>query len=322
MKLSYLIFCLFLLCELKGQVKDSTNFFWTPNGVYLYKNINIDQTEIANIHWLEFMMDSSNLDKESFYKPDMSVWEAEILAGNIDSTDIDNFRDYYRHPKFRFYPVVGVSYAQVEKFCEWRSKVVTQSFQKSFDKENIKLKKKGFYYQIEVVYRLPTETEWEMATKANLDIKKYPYGMMSIYEKPYKKLSAKKIVSKLDTIIEHNQLKKDIDIYNSTLSEFSVNCQKNSQDFPYFIRKQKGFKLISTPEYIFSHQTNDMNCYNLIGNVAEMVLEKGIAKGGSWKHSIVESKIENRLIYDSPKVWLGFRCVCEVNLKKILIDSK
>ncbi|MFT5819410.1 MAG: sulfatase activating formylglycine-generating enzyme [Crocinitomix sp.] len=52
--------------------------------------------------------------------------------------------------------------------------------------------------------------------------------------------------------------------------------------------------------------------YNLIGNVAEMVAEKGKSKGGSWIHSEEESSASNSIEYTKPNVWLGFRCVCEV----------
>lgn len=52
--------------------------------------------------------------------------------------------------------------------------------------------------------------------------------------------------------------------------------------------------------------------YNVIGNVAEMVSEKGKSKGGSWFHSLEESAVSNSINYSKPTNWLGFRCVCEV----------
>lgn len=51
--------------------------------------------------------------------------------------------------------------------------------------------------------------------------------------------------------------------------------------------------------------------YNLIGNAAEMVAEKGIAKGGSWQHTNIGLTIERDYSYTAPTNWIGFRCVLE-----------
>ncbi len=49
--------------------------------------------------------------------------------------------------------------------------------------------------------------------------------------------------------------------------------------------------------------------YNLIGNVAEMVMEKGIAKGGSWNHTNIDVTVDKDNQYEGPTKWWGFRCV-------------
>ena len=54
---------------------------------------------------------------------------------------------------------------------------------------------------------------------------------------------------------------------------------------------------------------NGFKLYNTIGNVAEMVEEKGIAKGGSYLHSSKEAEIMQQLPYEGANHWLGFRCV-------------
>jgi hypothetical protein len=52
--------------------------------------------------------------------------------------------------------------------------------------------------------------------------------------------------------------------------------------------------------------------YNLYGNVAEMVSEEGVAKGGSWNHNYNNSVFDAEISYEKPSSWLGFRCVCEI----------
>jgi formylglycine-generating enzyme required for sulfatase activity len=49
---------------------------------------------------------------------------------------------------------------------------------------------------------------------------------------------------------------------------------------------------------------------NLMGNVSEMVKEKGLAKGTNWKES--NKPINEDFHYDKPADWLGFRCICRI----------
>jgi formylglycine-generating enzyme required for sulfatase activity len=63
---------------------------------------------------------------------------------------------------------------------------------------------------------------------------------------------------------------------------------------------------------VFSYKPNSFKIYNLIGNVAEMVEEKNICKGGSWKHFPSEAYPGKDISYEKPEAWLGFRCVCIV----------
>jgi len=52
----------------------------------------------------------------------------------------------------------------------------------------------------------------------------------------------------------------------------------------------------------------------MIGNVAELVDEKNIVKGGSWKHKLENIKIENNITFEKPSNWIGFRNVCNYEL--------
>ena len=61
-----------------------------------------------------------------------------------------------------------------------------------------------------------------------------------------------------------------------------------------------------------SYAPNDWGFYNFFGNVAEMVEEEGISKGGSWYHLVQAGKIEKTIPYQGAQTWLGFRCICEL----------
>jgi formylglycine-generating enzyme required for sulfatase activity len=59
-----------------------------------------------------------------------------------------------------------------------------------------------------------------------------------------------------------------------------------------------------------SYEKNHLGFYNMLGNVAEMVHEKGIAKGGGWRNRLEECRVGKDHEFTKPNSWTGFRCVC------------
>lgn len=87
----------------------------------------IDRFEVTNMHWTEYM----NWMKRVYYKsyphvykkclPDTLVWRSPLSYR-------EKFVDYYlRHPSYRDYPVVGVSWLQANDFCKWRTDRVNEA---------------------------------------------------------------------------------------------------------------------------------------------------------------------------------------------------
>lgn len=64
---------------------------------------------------------------------------------------------------------------------------------------------------------------------------------------------------------------------------------------------------------VASYKPNLHGLYDITGNVAEMIAEPGIAKGGSCVNLPEECRNGKQLPYTTAKPWLGFRCVCVVD---------
>jgi formylglycine-generating enzyme required for sulfatase activity len=109
-------------------------------------------------------------------------------------------------------------------------------------------------------------------------VNNYPYGYDSVYKK-WRGKYFKAFNYKYERKVSVDSVSQEITFYTSDVKSF----------FP-----------------------NSYHLYNMIGNVAEMVSEKGIAKGGSFANTLEECKIINNQYYTKPERWLGFRCVAVI----------
>ncbi|WP_109676516.1 gliding motility lipoprotein GldJ [Dyadobacter jejuensis] len=154
-----------------------------PKRTVSIQSFYMDQTEVANVHYLEYLNAVQRDSSEEYYSralPDTNVWFNELSFNDSYVTM------YLRHPGFRLYPVVGVSWVQANDYCNWRTAAVQMANnsmgQSAGKKKGISFgKKKKAEAQAEVAsaemapaqtiesgyvmppYRLPTEAEFEYA---------------------------------------------------------------------------------------------------------------------------------------------------------------
>jgi formylglycine-generating enzyme required for sulfatase activity len=303
--IALLSFSFILLKENPDEVrKTPTLKYETPPGnVWLRNNLFIDQTEIRNIDYMEFLY-WTNKHEPAEYKsmlPDTTVWRAADVYN-------EPYVEYYlRHPAYRDYPVVGISYGQAVEYCKWRSDRVNEFIYirehkiKEYNADSI-------YPHPEVMrFRLPTNEEWEYAAAAGLNAEQYPYGYESLVDKNGKPVS---------------NTKEYANLYSHTTRVSIRHMGGFHEDVGDLLSPATAFR------------SNKYGIYNMTGNVSEIVADnsfKGLnfmtlLDGSTFKNDPKEYvrtdsttyRYDNRFTfrYQSPRAWLGFRCVCEVLKEK------
>ena len=114
----------------KGKVQDDVMRDWNNAPVRVQvRSFFLDATEVTNLMYLEYLDWLERIYKkaEGEYRnvyfaavPDTMVWR-NPLGFNEDMVN-----NYLRHPAFRDYPVVGVSWQQAVNFAKWRSNRVNE----------------------------------------------------------------------------------------------------------------------------------------------------------------------------------------------------
>lgn len=211
----------------------------------------MDETEIANIHWLEYLFYVQRDSSQEFYEsalPDTTVWWSE-LAYN------DPYVDHYlRYPGFRYFPVVGVNWLQANDFCQWRTSVVNNTLAQE---AGITVPEGGGRIPLESGavlpnYRLPSEAEWEYAAIALI-------GAQWLDEN-----QTHKRLYPWDGHAMRNP-------YGKQMGMFLANFKRGRGDYAGIAGKLNDGAMITT--YIYEFPPNDYGLYNMAGNVNEWVYD-------------------------------------------------
>ena len=235
-----------------------------------------DKTEVSNAEYRQYTTwVYATFGNEAYEKtlPDSLVWNRVFGEPFV--------LVYFRHPAYNNYPVVGVSYEQALAYAKWRTDKVNEKILidrgvlKSTpmhgkpNKAEEELSKIALKNAALVEYRLPTPQEWEQIASSE---RGDDWG-----------------IDEQDTKSK-KQKERNISLFN---------VKTDSQNL----------KRITFTSPVISFSPQNKKYHHLIGNVAEMTTQKNIAKGGSYRHTLEESKIKNNIAYEKPEAWLGFRCV-------------
>jgi formylglycine-generating enzyme required for sulfatase activity len=72
------------------------------------------------LHWLEFVFGPVAPELVDQARPDRTVWREDLAYNDPYETN------YFDHPAFSFYPIVGVSWTQAMRYCQWRTDRVNE----------------------------------------------------------------------------------------------------------------------------------------------------------------------------------------------------
>lgn len=129
-----------------------------------------------------------------------------------------------------------------------------------------------------VLFKLPSENEWIQAAQAGNKNAIYPW--------------------------------KGNSLHNSK-GQVMYNFKRQVRDTVWVNGKYVENMDVTAP--IKSYWKNDFGLYNMGGNVSEMINEKGITKGGSWRDDSEFLKIKNKNTYDGKsQANVGFRYFVEI----------
>ena len=204
------------------------------------------------------------------------------------------------------YPAVNVSYEAAEAYCEWLTEQYNNSTGRKFKK---------------VKFRLPKKDEWQIAAASVTDpaswllddnaaeVKIYPDGKMAgkDFEKKTIKLNDPEILYPWFRLYTYRN--RATNMFDCYLGNFKVPETPNPCQVRNKTVTADGFTAMAPVESYFP---NDIGLYDVVGNVAEMLDEKGKAAGGSWNHPTEESTIRSINPYSGPDSAVGFRIFMDV----------
>ena len=200
------------------------------------------------------------------------------------------------------FPAVNISYEGAVEYCNW----LTEEY-------NSNPKKKKFK---KVLFRLPTLDEWQIAALGDSKFQSW-----TLLENTVEVIMAK---DTMDTMKgKHEKMKVDNTIlypwfrvyhmrsrvwnqFGCYLGNFNITTDRNC---PSRAGAYDGFTMMAFTRAYFP---NDIGLYDVVGNVAEMIDEKGKACGGSWKEAPEKSTIQSVKNYTGPDETIGFRVFMEV----------
>ncbi len=195
---------------------------------------------------------------------------------------------YFWHPAYDNYPVVGINWKQARAFCVWRTE---------FLNAHLRSKKGGVDL---AEFRLPTEAEWEWASRGGYTLNPYPWGgpytrnEKGCFLANFKPLRGNYIADGgIRTVIAAHYPPNDWGLYDMSgnVAEWTNSA---------FDPASYNFTWDMNPNYTYNAKEDD-----------PPVMKRKVIRGGSWKDIAYFLQVTTRSFeyQDTAKSYIGFRCV-------------
>jgi gliding motility-associated lipoprotein GldK len=209
--------------------------------------------------------------------PDTTVWIRDFKY----SYNEPMFNEYFWHPAYADYPVVGISWKQAKAFANWRTKYRNDYLRGEKNKTTVG------------EFRLPTEGEWEYAARGGKQSAIYPWGG------PYLVDSRGDFLANFKP--KRGDYAADNIVYTAEVDSYEPN------DFGLYNMSGNVAEWTSSPYYNESYEFNttfNPDVY-MPGN------ERKVVRGGSWKDVAYFLKVGSRdyEYADSARSYIGLRLV-------------
>lgn len=197
--------------------------------------------------------------------------------------------DYYSHTAYDDYPVVGISWKQAVAFTKWRTEQMN-----NFLRANNQ--------QATPDYRLPTESEWEYASRGGQDLSPYPWGgpytrnNKGCFLANFKPLRGNYVADgglKTVKVASYNPNGYGLYDMSGNVAEWTSNAFDESA-------------------FSYAHDMNSDYHYNAKED-DHPVLKRKVIRGGSWKDIayFIQNSTRTYEYQDTSKCYIGFRCAVD-----------
>jgi formylglycine-generating enzyme required for sulfatase activity len=214
--------------------------------------------------------------------PDTLVWVRDFTYGFNEP-----LADYFWHPAYDNYPVVGVTWSQAKAFNAWRTQLMN-NWRNSNGQSDVQR------------FRLPTEAEWEYAARGGLELSPFPWGG------PYMRNAQGCPLANFKPM--RGDYVEDGGAYTVDISSYSPN------DYGLYNMAGNVAEWTSTAYdetvYEFSHELSPEYSYH--AKVTDPpALHRKVTRGGSWKDIGYYCQTGTRSFEyrDTSKAYIGFRSV-------------
>jgi formylglycine-generating enzyme required for sulfatase activity len=215
--------------------------------------------------------------------PDTLVWIHDY-AYSYNEPLAEN---YFWHPAYDDYPVVGVTWGQAVAFNAWRTQIMN-SWRKNEGQTYIQK------------FRLPSEAEWEYAARGGRNLAPYPWGGPYIRNEQGCVLANFKPM-RGDYVEDANAYTAPVESYSPNdygLYQMSGNVAEWTNTA--FDETVYDFAFDLAPDYVYHAKMED-----------SQALHRKVIRGGSWKDIGYYCQTGTRTYEysDSAKAFIGFRSV-------------